>query len=262
MSCVIGCILSFCSLWGVELAIFRNLIVLYGSFVAILASLVWGYYEGGFEPWIVALFGVVGIAINWPLGSKVRSPRALTPTQKLAAREKWRPIFEAYFLERAKNNYRGDVIVHDVDRVDDYPDTSDEEEGISSWFRVGLMDTYHRGILLGLQWTNIVEEQGKWVEVEGEKPEGHITVMLLGEVPYESIEQVNFDGDQYYNKPHIFCHFEFNGEPYERMFYGEEFRLDPGFPYHYREIAQYERRAPKHSIWKRINAAARRWLNN
>ena len=59
---------------------------------------------------------------------------------------------------RAKK-LNSDAIIHDVDRVDDYPNSSDEEEGISSWFRVGLLETYHRGVKVGLRIGSLVETE-------------------------------------------------------------------------------------------------------
>lgn len=226
----------------------KNYTVLFGSAAVVLGSVAWGLAEGGYEPWIVAIAGVVGIFTNWELLPKFgKRKRRLTPTEKLAARDKWRPIFQDYFLEAARKNFRGDAIVHDVDRLDNYPEAG-EEKGISSWFRVGLMGTYNDGILLGLRWTEIEEQNGVWVEKRQTDSKGGVKVMLLGEVPFESIASVNFEGDEYYNKPHIFCHFDFEGEPYKRLFYGEEFQLDPNLPYHYRDLLEYRKK--KSSRWK------------
>lgn len=233
------------------MGLLRNSIVFVGSMFVTIASIVWGLAEGGYEPWIVAIGGIVVIAANGDrFQSLGRKKRNLTPEQRIEARDKWRPIFEDYFLGAAGNNQRvGDAIVHDVNRLDIYPD-SEKEKGISSWFRVGLMGTYHRGILLGLRWTYVEKKDGEWVENQIEQSEDSVKVMLLGEVPYESIESVNFDGDDYYNKPHIYCHFDYSGEPYERLFYGEERQLDPGFPYYYSEIAKYQP-GPRWKFWRR-----------
>lgn len=226
------------------MSLLKNYTVLVGSAAVVLGSVAWGLSEGGFEPWIVAIAGVVGIFTNWELLPKFgKRKRILSPAQKIAARDKWRPIFKDYFIEAARKNYRSDTIVHDVDRLDNYPETG-EEKGISSWFRVGLMGTYNDGILLGLRWTYVEEKNGAWVENGQSKSQSAVKVMLLGEVPFESIESVNFDGDDYYNKPHIFCHCDFGGEPYKRLFYGEEFQLDPNFPYHYRDLLEYQREKP------------------
>ena len=218
----------------------QNSVVFLGSWIAFFGSVFWGIAEGGYEPWIAAVVSFVGIVANSHLLPFVhkKGPR-LTPEQRIAARDKWRPIFEDYFLDKARRDYRSDCIVHDVERLDDYPNGPDSGRGISPWFRVGLMGTYQHGVLLGLQWTYLVSEGGKWKEVQSASSMGQ-KVMLLGAVPYESIVSVNFDGDHYYNKPHLYCHFEHTDGPYERLFYGEEFQLDPGLPKHYREIAEYE----------------------
>ena len=94
------------------------------------------------------LAGVVGIAASKQLLPRFgRAKRNLSPAQKIAARDKWREAFERYFLEMARDDYQGDAIIHDVDRLDEYPE-SREGKVLSSWFRVGLAGTYHRGVLL------------------------------------------------------------------------------------------------------------------
>jgi hypothetical protein len=99
--------------------------------------------------------GVGGIVASyWPF--KLKAPR-LTPEQKISARDKWRPIFEKFFWDNAQRDFGTDAIIHDVARVDTYPDIHGGK-GISPWFRCGLMGTYHRGVLLGLQWLHIVQQ--------------------------------------------------------------------------------------------------------
>jgi hypothetical protein len=217
----------------------RNTLVFCLSALALIGSVAWGFVEGGFEPWIVALLAVVGI-LSQPdiLNFRKGKYRNLTSEQKIAARDKWRPQFESYFHDCAINGYYGDAIVHDVDRLDGYP-VVDSSEGISSWFRIGLVGTYHKGVLLGLRWTYIEDIGGKWVENLSGKGENLQKVILLGEVPYESIESVNFDGDDYYNKPHLFCHFDYGGEPYERLFFADEFTSGPNNARHYSEVTEY-----------------------
>lgn len=216
----------------------HNQIVFLGSWLAFLVSVIWGLVEGGYEPWIVALLGVVGIAANRQLLPRFgKQKRELTPEQKIEARDKFRPLFTEYFNKVARHDYHGDAIVHDMLRVDEYPELK-KGGGISAWFRVGFMGTYNHGILLGLRWTYIVGEGENWIEAD--KGDYARKVMLIGRVPYESIFSVNFDGDAYYNKPHVFCYFDYKGEPYEELFYGEEFRLGPGLPFHYAEIAKYK----------------------
>lgn len=63
--------------------------------------------------------------------------------------------------------------------------------------------------------------------------------MLIGYVPYENIETVNWDGDEYYSFPHIFCYFDTKRkEPYETLEFCEEKHFD-GDPY-YTKVAEYD----------------------
>jgi hypothetical protein len=68
---------------------------------------------------------------------------------------------------------------------------------------------------------------------------GEVTAMLMAEIPYDFIESMNVDGDEYYYLPHIFCHFANKGEPYERFFYAKEADLGSGHTY-WHEIASHE----------------------
>jgi len=69
---------------------------------------------------------------------------------------------------------------------------------------------------------------------------GDMRVLMVGKIPYEYIEDVNFDGDEYYYFPHIFCHFANKGEAYEEIDMGN------GHTY-YKEIIGYQS-VKKHSV--------------
>ncbi|TBG52586.1 hypothetical protein [Rhizobium leguminosarum] len=236
------------------MSFFRNSVVQGGSWIAFIGCGLWTYYEPGFEPAIGLILGAVGIASN-PVPFFGKKARNLTPEEKIALRDKWRPTFKDFFLQAARDKYRTDVIVHEVARVDDYPNINEKEKGISSWFRVGFMGTYDRGVLLGLRWTYVNQEEKGWKEYTSAPPDTAIKVMLLGAVPYEAIESFNPDGDDYYNKPHLYCHFDFGGEPYERVFYGQRNQLFEDSPSYFTEIAGFTKpgllEGLKWRFWKR-----------
>ena len=122
--------------------------------------------------------------------------------------------------------------------VQRYPNT-EPGPGISPWFKVGLIDTYHMGIKVGLGWHGLVKCEGglrKANYKSGERDE--VTAMLTGEIPYDYIETMNPSGDEYYYFPHIFCHFANRGEPYARLFYTQEVDMGHGHSY-WKEIAPY-----------------------
>ena len=47
--------------------------------------------------------------------------------------------------------------------------------------------------------------------------QGDLKVALLGSVPYEYIDNVDWEGDEFYQYPHIYCFFNYKGEPYEHL---------------------------------------------
>jgi len=168
--------------------------------------------------------------------------RRLSTHEIVQLRQKWKNEFETQLLERRQAGLRSDVIVRDMRRLDNYPNTGDKGKGISPWFRVGLMGTYHKGIQVGLRWGTLTmdQERNKWRYTDYQKGEkGDIKVILIGYVPYENIEAVDWDGDEFYGFPHIYCYFSTKRkEPYERLAFCEEKRLND-FPF-YSEVADYD----------------------
>ena len=164
--------------------------------------------------------------------------RRLTQEQKIQLKAKWKPIIEEKLQKRHYEQLSHDVIVHDVKRIHEYPDGS-PGKGISPWFRVGLMDTYHEGVMLGLRWGRAVWDPTfeKWVFAHlGEEGQNFI---LIGYVPYHRIEWIDWDGDEFYPYTHLYLHFDGpKKQPYERLALCEKRELD-GTPY-YTEIADYE----------------------
>lgn len=183
-------------------------------------------------------WGLVSYLWRWAR----RNKRNLTPQQKLELRAKWKPQVEAWLLEHERKKLRQDCIIRDMKRMDNYPDTK-EAKGISAWFRVGLVDTYEKGIMVGLRIEGLVEEaEGLRLGDYGAEKDRMVNLTLTGFIPYENIELIDWDGDQYYSYPHLYCYFDFKGEPYERLAYCQKRNLDEHV--YYTEIAEY------HSVLK------------
>jgi hypothetical protein len=162
--------------------------------------------------------------------------------QRLERRAKWKPVFEELILDRRRNNTRSDVIIRDVRRMDRYPDTA-KGKGISPWFRVGLVGTYHRGIQVALGLHSLVWEDserswrlGALLNENSETENGY----LIGFIPYDAIDHADLTGDEYYSYPHIYCNFAFKGQPYERVSFCERKELFPGNDF-YTELELEER---------------------
>ena len=54
-------------------------------------------------------------------------------------------------------------------------------------------------------------------DYSGDEQGEDLKVVLLGSVPYEYVDSVDWEGDEFYQYPHIYCHFNHKGEPYEHL---------------------------------------------
>ena len=187
----------------------------------------------------------------------IKKPQ-FSAVEKIALLDKWKPVFEGWLLDRHKSGYRSDVIIRDVRRFDKYPDTHPEDKGISAWFRLGLMDKYHGGILVGLRWERLIEtSQGVYrvakLEEFANGNDPGIKVILAGRIPYHQIQAVDLSGDEYYASPHIFCHFTLKGQPYETVEFYEQRQIDGFSKPYFVQIGEY------HSVRKQsIRAGIKR----
>lgn len=174
--------------------------------------------------------------INMPKSS---IPAFASKADQVKHREKLRKEFDEELMKIRANKLRRDVIIRDIDRVDGYPNT-DEDHGISSLFRIAILNTYTRGVRVGLSIDGLTEyEDGYRYTDYKNKEESDISAYLVGEIPFDSIVTVNWDGDEYYYFPHIYCYFNDNGEPYERLMFCEKVDMGDGIDY-YKEISDYE----------------------
>jgi hypothetical protein len=160
------------------------------------------------------------------------------PSERVQHQEALRTQFQDHIAEHRAKKLRKDVIIRHVNRMDSYPNV-EERPGISPWFKLGLLDTYHMGIIVGLGWHGLITCKDGLRRADYKAGEqGDVTAMLTGEIPYDYIDAMNPRGDEYYYLPHIFCQFANRGEPYERLFYTQEVDMGHGHSY-WKEIATY-----------------------
>ena len=149
-----------------------------------------------------------------------------------------KPEFQNKLSEQQSKKLRQDIIIRDVRRMDTYPEIS-KGSGVSSWFRAGLIDTYERGIMVGLSWEGLVKEHDGWRYANYQAGEtNEETLALTGYIPYENIESVDWTGDDYYGFPYVYYYFAFKGEPYERIRFCR--KLDNNCWEFFTEVAEYK----------------------
>jgi hypothetical protein len=181
---------------------------------------------------VSVLVVTVGV-IRWKVGRKRDAQRRLR--ERVGNAEKWRTAFLEYLEEQhAKELDRG-LVIRDIGRINEYLKTKGEK-GISTSFRVGLAGIYHSGIQVHLGMLEIthikaIEDNTNWYYCDYDDPQGK-KVHLIGKIPFNRIEEVNWQGDEYDSHPHVYCRFDSTtGEPYDELVYCEMIDRRDSWPY-------------------------------
>ena len=192
--------------------------------------------------WEFSLISPIYNAVKDTLSLIARRKKKLEPADAVKLRQKWKEEIESRLRWIDDTVGYGEAIIRDVKRVDSYPDTDDKNKGISPWFRVGLLGTYHKGLQVGLNIEGLVYDESElgWrYNNHKQNEKADLNAYLVGLIPFERIVSIDWDGDKYYYIPHIYC--EFSGkrkEPYEGIVFCEKRQLDQHV--YYSEIAKYE----------------------
>jgi hypothetical protein len=197
----------------------------------------WANENAGLIGLIALLVTVICTAVGailWVRGRKHAKQRAVR--EHLENAEKWRKAFSDYLDGIHAQGPPDDipVVIRDVMRTSRYPKRC-QEKGISSFFKVWLRETYHSGILVGLgcletTYIKAVEDDTNWYYCDHDDPEGK-TVYLIGKIPFDRIEEVNWGGDEYDYCPHLYCRFDSKTkEPYDEFVYAESVDRPDSWP--------------------------------
>ena len=163
----------------------------------------------------------------------------MIPRKFWSLRKKWKAECEANLRSITQYGNRGEAIIRDVKRMDSYPDVDDHTRRISPWFKVELKGLYHRGVevFLRVERLRFYAETNEWKYAKSDDPES-IKAFLVARIPFEIIKTVEWDGDEYYPVPHIYCEFARKGQPYEALVFCEPHDgVDHPF---FIEVAKYE----------------------
>lgn len=132
--------------------------------------------------------------------------------------------------ERPYDKFRCNrLIIHQLGD-DTYP-VSRDGPGISPWFRIEPFDFYHGGIKFVLRIdAGVIENESDYAghlhwaiipygaDFDRERFK-RVSIWRLGLIPYRNIRHYDPDGDEHYSTPHLYCDFNENGEPYEKLEY-------------------------------------------
>lgn len=152
----------------------------------------------------------------------LRRRRPPLPREKIERRLRLREEFSTRMGEPSRYGTYGEAIIRDIERLDAYPNVDPPRWGISPWFKAEVNDLYHRGvevIVFGARDAVPESETRGWRFLrEGEEVEYKVLAYPVGRIPYDFVEKVDWEGDEYYRIPHIYCRFDGPyGEPYEEV---------------------------------------------
>jgi hypothetical protein len=159
-------------------------------------------------------------------------------------------------LWKVLSETNGDAIIRELRRKDTYPELDESLRSVSPWFKVELKGTYHAGIEVFTSVQNVTIRNGIARRADPTDPTAE-TVYIVGRIPYEAIEGIDWEGDEYYGFTHIYCRFRVGSRrgPYaEVILYDiEAHELGNGHKF-------YERL--EGVTWKpKRRGLARRWLD-
>lgn len=192
--------------------------------------------------WEFSLISLIYSFLKDCLGWVYKKFKKQDPAEIVVIRQRWKDVFESKLRWIDDVVGYSEAIVRDVKRIDCYPDIDDKTKGISPWFRVGLLGLYHRGVQVGLRIEAIEfdEKFGGWRTTSNYGGEQTINAYLVGRIPFESIKNVDWEGDEYYGYTHIYCEFnQSRGEPYESLIFCEKKQNPGGRPF-YTELVSYD----------------------
>jgi hypothetical protein len=169
----------------------------------------------------VASMGFLGDGVSFARelrerGVRQRASNEARIAHRLAIKEQIREDFAPLL----RGDVEAEVLVRDADRQPDGwpdPDWKFRLRRLSPTFKVGVMHPYSNGITALLRLDSVFIADGiARSQVKGDPEDGEL-VRVVGQIPYDAIVAVDRDGDANFSAPHVYCHFDFGHEPYERI---------------------------------------------
>lgn len=173
-----------------------------------------------------------------------RSRRSLSPESVFEARERWRSKFEDE-VHRGHRHGGRDCYIVNAGRLNEY-----QTSGVdwlsrllrrpSAWFRAGFSQAHADSFLCGLGVAYVKKVGDRWQETLDHEYSDARKLFVIGYIPYEWIMHVDWNGDEYTNKPVIYCRFwGKKGSPFRSVSYCRTGQIDD-HPEFYVDVASLE----------------------
>lgn len=177
------------------------------------------------------------------------------PEDRLRHRQEMKSDIAAH-LRTPKRDAAARLIIRDVARMDEYPDVDQSLRGISPWFPVEAHGTYHRGLEVALRVEELVVSRGRARPPRRRGADRCECFLVCGWIPYDAIVTIDWVGDEYYARPHIYSWYRQAHGPFERF---RLYERGPGSDWRPAESLTYAGRRPSVlRAWK-LRVAQRRF---
>ncbi|PIH03103.1 hypothetical protein CS538_14660 [Clostridium combesii] len=114
-----------------------------------------------------------------------------------------------------------EVLIRSIDDTD-YPNNTLLEKDFAGYFKAEVYNFYHNGIQVIIEVKDI-----KIKQYENENNDKFkittIRVLEIGYLPFNNIIDYDYDGDEYYMYPHLYCDFINKNDPFEKIGYAYEY---------------------------------------
>jgi hypothetical protein len=149
-----------------------------------------------------------------------------------------------------RGQIEAEVLIRDADRQPDgfpEPDRKFRLRRLSPWFKVGVMPFYSEGMAAFLRLDQVlIEGDVARSQVKSDSVEGEL-VRVVGHIPYDSIVAVDWEGSAEFSGPHVYCHFDFDRQPYEKVVLYREYAEGKWLP----TEASLRYKPQRYPLWNR-----------
>ncbi|AWI06727.1 restriction endonuclease [Clostridium drakei] len=113
-----------------------------------------------------------------------------------------------------------EVLIRSIDDTD-YPENALLEKDFMGYFKAEVYNFYHNGlqVIIGVKDIRVKQYEG----LDGDKfTIETIRVAEIGYLPFDNIIDYDYNGDEYYMYPHLYCDFVNRNDPFEKIGYACE----------------------------------------
>ncbi|NSB23047.1 hypothetical protein B0H68_005635 [Clostridium beijerinckii] len=117
---------------------------------------------------------------------------------------------------------KSEVLIRSIDDTD-YPENTLLEKDFTGYFKAEVYSFYHNGLQVITGVKDIKVKQYEDIDNEDEFTIKEISALEIGYLPFDNIIDYDYDGDEYYMYPHLYCDFVNRNDPFEKIGYAYEY---------------------------------------